>query len=349
MIHQGPCTDQDIGAALPLFANARPAATALARPVCSLVVDAEEDFDWDNPTRGVAYSTDCMRRIPDLQALVGPYGVRPTYLLTYPILEDPAVMCLLQRQLDRGECDVGVQLHPWVNPPFDAESSSRMSFLGNLPTGMEERKLVALKDKFQQRFGRPPRVFRAGRYGLGKETSRLLEAHGFAIDTSLAPRTSFAGEGGPDFSGYDCGPFWFGTARDMLEVPLCRSVVGWGSRFAPSLYHMLSAPLPSRLRASAVLSRSRCAERITLSPEGNDEAAMRRFLCARLAHGQSVYSLSFHSSSLAIGRNFYVRTRADLHAFYDRLSAILDTMASGLGFCFATLAEMPVLLGGAAP
>jgi hypothetical protein len=71
---------------------------------------------------------------------------------------------------------------------------------------------------------------------------------------------------------------------------------------------------------------------------------MRRFLRHRRQQGQSVFSLSFHSSSLAPGLNPYVRTTADLHGFYDRLSAVLDTMA-GWGFSFATLAEVPALLG----
>jgi hypothetical protein len=93
-----------------------------------------------------------------------------------------------------------------------------------------------------------------------------------------------------------------------------------------------------------VLSRLRCAERVTLSPEGNDVAAMRRFLRHRLARGQTVFSLSFHSSSLAPGRNPYVRSKAELHVFYDRLSASLDAMA-GLGFGFAALADMPAMLG----
>jgi hypothetical protein len=76
---------------------------------------------------------------------------------------------------------------------------------------------------------------------------------------------------------------------------------------------------------------------------------MLRLLHNKLARGQGVYTLSFHSSSLALGRNPHVQTKAELHAFYDRLSAILDAMASRLSFRFATLAEIPALLQGGAP
>jgi hypothetical protein len=326
------------------FINARAARVAGGPPVCAVVIDAEEDFDWTRPAHGTAFTTGCMRRAADLTDIFCAYGVVPTYLLTYPVLCDPEVVGILQRQLEQGQCEVGVQLHPWVNPPFDPDEKQQVSFLGALPADREERKLVALKAAFRGCFGREPTSFRAGRYGLGRRTAGLLEKHGFLVDTSLAPRTDFRAEMGPDFTAYDCDPFWFGAARDLLELPLCRSLIGWGGPVAQALYAATAAPRLAQWHMPAILSRLRCAERITLSPEGNDEPAMRRFLRSRLAAGQTLFSLSFHSSSLAVGHNPYVRSRADLHVFYDRLSGALDAMASQLGFRFASLAGVPSLL-----
>lgn len=329
-----------------LFTQRRPT-RALARPVCCLVVDAEEDFDWTMPVQATDYSTDCMRRIADLQEIVSAYRVKPSYLLTYPVLQDAQVVNILRRQLARGECDMGLQLHPWVTPPFDEAAGRQASYLMNLDAAIEERKLVALRDRFIECFGFAPVLFRAGRYGLSGATTRLLEHYGFTVDTSLAPRTDFRDESGPDFSAYECEPFWFGEGRKLLEVPLSRSLVGWSGALAPRLYAASAGAVPAGWHAQAVLSRLRCAERITLSPEGNDPAAMLRFLRHRLGMGQTVFTLSFHSSSLAVGRNPYVRSKADLHQFYDRMSAVLDAMASRLGFAFAALADIPAMLGGA--
>ena len=103
----------------------------------------------------------------------------------------------------------------------------------------------------------------------------------------------------------------------------------------------------ARRRIPGLVTRLRFAERITLSPEGNDLGAMLRLLRRLRARGQTVFVLSFHSSSLAVGRNPYVRTRAELHGFYDRLSALLETMASRMQFRFASLAELPQRLGEA--
>ena len=316
--------------------------------ICTLAIDAEEDFDWDSPIRGTSNSTSHMRNVRVLETILGAYGIVPTYLLTFPVLEDADVVRIIRRQLDRGTCAVGIQLHPWVTPPFNEAPSHRVSFPGNLDTDLEERKLIALKAKFIECFGHAPTAYRAGRYGLGEHTPLLLEKHGFAIDTSIAPRTSFTAEGGPDHTGYDCNLFWFGKERRLLEVPLCRSIVGWAGQYAPMLYRALArSSSPSGLLS--ILARLRCAERITFSPEGNDVPAMRRLARGLVARNQAVLALSFHSSSLQVGRNPYVQSKAELHAFYDRLSAILDHLASGLSFRFAGLAQLPDFLAQPGP
>ncbi len=331
------------------FPNPRPAVPRDSHPLCVMVIDAEEDFDWDNPVAGVEGSTWSLRFLRDLQALVGAWGVVPTYMLTYPVLEDADAVRLLRRQRERGECVLGLQLHPWVTPPLEGPVGRAASFSANLPAALEERKLLALADRFEACFGERAVVYRAGRYGLSPPTPAMLERLGLLVDTSVAPRTSFAAEGGPDYTGFDCDPFWFGERRRLLEVPLCRSVVGWAGGHAAGLYRALSAPALARLRVPALLTRAGCAERVTLSPEGNDAAAMRRLLGGLLRGGRRVFSLSFHSSSLAPGRNPYVRSRADLHGFYDRLSATLDHLDGRLGARFADLASLPGLLREAGP
>jgi hypothetical protein len=332
-----------------LFATPRPARPCSADPVCTVAIDAEEDFDWLHPVQGTRYSTGYMQHSHALHTILGAYGCVPVHLITYPVLQDADAVRGFRRRLERGECVLGLQLHAWVTPPFDSGSSLRQSFAGNLPPDLEERKLLSLKQRFEACFGFAPRVFRAGRYGLGPHTAALLEKHGIDIDVSLAPRTSFADEGGPDFTGHDYRLFWFGARRTLLEVPLCRSVIGWGGAPAQRLFSTVAAPALARFRLGGLLSRLRIAERVTLSPEGNDTAAMRRLVRHLRRRGQNILALSFHSSSLQVGRNPYVQSRADLHRFYDRLSAMLDHLASGVGCRFVSLLDVPALLLPPAP
>lgn len=334
------------GAAATWFPAPAPVRARAAAPACTVAIDAEEDFDWRRPLPDTHYSTAAMRHTEPLHAILGAYGIVPAYLVTYPVLQDEDAVRSLRRRAEHGECVLGLQLHPWVTPPFDggaapgpsARAGIASSFAGNLAPGVEERKLVTLQRRFVACFGAAPRLFRAGRYGLGPATPALLEKHGIEIDLSLAPRTSFAAQGGPDFSGFDCGLFWFGQARRLLEIPLCRSIIGWGGALGRRAYARLSRPA-----FAALASRLRWAERVTLSPEGNDAAAMRRLVRCLRARGQSILALSFHSTSLGIGRNPYVQSRAELHGFYDRLSATLDGMARA-GFGFVDLLRVPTLL-----
>lgn len=322
------------------FPDPRPAVPRGDAPVCTLAIDAEEEFDWRSPVPGIAHATAGMRAIGLVSGLFASHGAVPAYLVTYPVLEDAEAVAMLRREMEGGRCALGVQLHPWVTPPFEDGRDRRHSFAGNLPGGLEERKLAALCDRFAACFGFAPRIYRAGRYGLGRETPRLLERHGFAIDTSVAPRTSLTGEGGPDYSAMDCTPFWFGEDADILEVPLCRSIVGWGGRAAAVLH---DAALPGIVRPPLrwLLAATRAAERITLSPEGNDVAAASRLVRALRARGEGVLSLSFHTSSLEPGHNPYVRSAVDLGAFLDRLSGMLDALTHGEGLRFVSLEDVP--------
>lgn len=327
------------------FPNMRPARTSasLTQPLCSVLIDAEEDFAWLRPVRGEPYDLSCMRHLSDLHTILGAYGAVPTYLLTYPVLQDEGIVASLRARVARGQCLVGIQLHPWVTPPFTEAPEIRNSFVTNLSPELEEAKLVELMRLFRGCFGEDPTVFRAGRYGLSPHTPALLEAHGFRIDTSLAPCTSFTDEQGPDFSTDDYRTFWFGRARRVLEVPLCRSIVGWGGQTAARVYRQLSATPPNHI-LPGLLARTRCAERITLSPEGNDASAVGRLTQSLIRRGQRVLALSLHSSSLSVGQNPYVQSRADLHAFYDQLSAILDTLANRFRVRFVPSLELPALL-----
>jgi hypothetical protein len=198
-----------------MFCNVRPAVARTDEAICAIAVDAEEDFDWHTPVHGVDYSTRCMDRTRTLQDILKAYGAVPTYLLSYPILENPDALRVVRRQFDRGECAVGAHLHPWVNPPFDgaAPPSAFYSYSGNLDPQVEERKLVALTRRITECFGERPQIYRAGRYGLGRHSAGLLERLGFTIDTSVAPHTRLAADGGPDYTGHDHQLFWSASAR----------------------------------------------------------------------------------------------------------------------------------------
>lgn len=327
-----------------LFGTIHKAQAAPDQLLGTILIDTEEDFDWTKPTETTSHDTTHLTHIADLVPLLGAYDAIPCFLLTYPVLSAPRIVRLLERLAGQGRCSLGIQLHPWVTPPLEGNGGSLSSFAGNLEPDMEKRKLEILADTFRDRFAASPRIYRAGRYGFGRNSAALIESLGIDIDTSLAPRTSMTEQGGPDFSLYDYGPFWFGRKRRLLELPLCRSVVGWGGAPGQALYQRTQLERHGTGVIGSALARLRCAERITLSPEGNDAAAMRRLLAGLLRRGQAVLPLSFHSSSIWPGRNPYVRDRVCLRHFYDSLSATLAYMADDLKIRFVDALSLPDLL-----
>lgn len=327
-----------------LLPNPRPVALREFRRIATVLIDTEEDFDWTDPTEGTDYATAYLSRIAELQPIFAAHGVVPTYLVTYPVLLNPDIVGLLIHYRDRGEAALGIQLHPWVTPPFEGRGSTAQSFGGNLAPEIEARKLESLCSRFIEVFASSPLVFRAGRYGLGRQTAALIEAAGILVDTSIAPRTSMRDEAGPDYSRIDFAPFWFGAQRSLLELPLGRAIVGWGGALGDRLYRALIGTNGAWAPLAGLLARIECAERITLSPEGNDPRAVRRLVQGLGRRDQMILPLSFHSSSIAPGRNPYVRSRADLHRFYDDLSAILCDLTDEFSCRFAAAETIPALL-----
>jgi phosphatidylinositol alpha-1,6-mannosyltransferase len=185
-----------------------------------------------------------------------------------------------------------------------------------------------------------PTVYKAGRYGLGPSTAALLEDEGFLVDTSLIPRTRYTEAGGPDFSAFDYGPFWFGARRRLLELPVTRALTGLLSGSMPSIYGMAERNPLRAVRAAGLLARTGLLERITLSPEGSDLAAMLRLTRTLLKRGERIFTLSYHSPSLEPGNTPYVRTHRDLAVFLDRISGFLSFFRDELGGVFMTVGEL---------
>ena len=323
-----------------LFPGREPIRLPPGPPILSIIVDAEEEFHWGSPVSARNNATASIRYQKRAHEVFSCYDARPTYLVTYPIASDPSAVAVLREYLADGRCDIGAQLHPWVTPPCDSETDDRLSFPGNLPPALEREKLHRLAGAVRDSFNVQPTAYKAGRYGLGPSTVSLLEDEGFLVDTSLIPRTCYTAEGGPDFSRFDYGPFWFGVRRRLLELPVTRALTGLMSDGMPSAYAMAERKPFRSMRAAGLLARARLLERITLSPEGSDLAAMLRLTRTLLRRGERIFTLSYHSPSLEPGNTPYVRTRRDLAVFLDRISGFLSFFRDELGGVFLTVRQL---------
>lgn len=302
-----------------------------APPSLFVVIDTEEEFDWSRPHARANTAVGSIAAQHRAHAVFDKYGVVPIYVLDYPVAENETAAGILRDLLEAGRCEIGAHLHPWVNPPHEEEVTAHNSYAGNLPAPLERAKLEALTKRIETALGVRPRVFRAGRYGVGPATAGILEELGYRVDLSVVPRTSFAEDGGPDFRAFDAHPYRFGRDRDLLEIPLSCGFHGLLRAWGAGLYPALVSPLGMRLHAPGFAARLGLLERIRLTPEGIDHAAHRRLTESLLAQGRRIFSITYHSPSLEPGHTPYVRDAAELAAFLETLERYFDYFFNELG------------------
>ena len=307
-------------------------------PALLVVIDTEEEFDWPAGFRRENTSVTAIAKIDRAQRIFDSFKVAPCYVVDYPVADQAAAYEPLREIVSGGRATLGAHLHPWVNPPFDEELSIRNSFPGNLPAELEAGKLEALLKRIEQSFGERPTVYKAGRYGLGRSTPRVLRDLGFKVDLSVNPLFDFSGDGGPDFSRFPSAPFWFGAGgagddRTLLGIPSTVAFVGALGRsgVAGRVHAAANGEVGMRFRTPAVLSRLRLLTRLRLSPEGYTLAEMCRLTRALVARGQRYFVLSFHSPSLEPGHTPYVRNQGELDRMLAALRGYFEFFFSEIG------------------
>lgn len=306
-----------------------------------LTVDTEEEFDWRAPFRREGYGLSHIAAIPRFQAFCEGIGAHPVYLVDWPVVQDRQAVEIIGDAVRRGTAEVGVQLHPWVNPPFDEDVSERNSYPGNLPHTLEAAKFTLLRDAIEAAFGAAPLIYRAGRYGLGPQTAELLKAAGIRIDTSVRALFDYSPQGGPDYSNHPLAPYWVDAERSLLELPV--SSAYWGPlRQAGPMIHRAQRHLPTFFSGFA---RFNLLERIALTPEGVSIDEALRGIDTLLADDLPVLVMSFHSPTLAPGHTPYATTEAQVEALYEWLAAIYQHLASR-GVTSCTIADIIAATGG---
>jgi hypothetical protein len=290
-------------------------------PQLIVVIDTEEEFDWSSKPKREATSVSAMSQIHKVQDIFDEYYLTPCYVVDYPIASKKEGYEVLKGFYQCGKCEIGAQLHPWVNPPFDEVLSKYNTFPGNLPKKLEEEKLRVLLAKIKETLNIETKIYKAGRYGFGPNTTGILEKLGLEIDLSFCPPFDHSEEGGPDFSCCDAEPFWFGTSN-ILEIPVTGAFVGWAGSASKLLYKMASRL--NKIKMPGILAKISAVDRLLLTPEGfdtNEHIKITNYLYER---GVRTFTWSFHSPSVVPGYTPYVQNQLELNIFLDSFRRYFD-------------------------
>jgi hypothetical protein len=303
-----------------------PAASA---PRLIVVIDTEEEFDWNAPVDRSETRVSAMDQVGRVQDIFDQYGIKPCYVIDYPVASQEAGNRELKKIFADGRCEIGAHLHPWVTPPFEEPLCPRNTFPGNLERPLELRKLSVLTETIAQQFGQRPTVYKAGRYGVGPNTTSVLHELGYEIDLSLCPPVDFRAAQGPDFSGCHAEPFWFGPELRMLEIPVTGAFVGWAGAMSRPLYNF--GQRLKKFKVPGVLARLSAVDRLMLSPEGFDSRDHLKITRDLYRKGVRTFTWSFHSPSVLPGCTDYVRNDQELRRFLDSFRCFFDFFFGQLG------------------
>ncbi|WP_375270832.1 WalW protein [Sphingomonas sp.] len=300
-----------------------------------VTIDTEEEFDWSLPGASDDYDVSAVAALPAMHRRLAARGVSPIYLVDYVIAASAPASAVLRDILASDPAtEIGAQLHSWVTPPFGAANAPVETFAGSLPREMEAAKLDRLVAMIERAFSRRPRVYRAGRYGVGPHTIAALATRGFRADASMRARFDYSRKGGPDFTAVEPGAFQLDVPT-MIELPLSTIYTGVLRRHGAHL-HPLLGRVP---RARGLFARTCLLSRVPLTPEGTPVREAVRAIEVASQAGERLLQLSFHSPSLVPGHTPYVRTPRDLERFHAWWDEVIEALHAR-GYAPASLQQV---------
>lgn len=286
-----------------------------------ITIDTEEDNQWSlekrlNPT------LENIKAIPELQGICDNYNAKPTYLVTYPVAKNKQSRKILKAILRSGGCEIGSHLHNWTCPPFTKADQEAASLHCKLPYELERQKIKLLTETIKNSFGVRPVSFRAGRWGLGRSTVRIISKLGYKVDSSVLPYTDWSQIGGINFSAWNFMPRYLDGTK-LLEVP---PSVGFNIRSFKTgsyLIGLLGSPPFKMLKMRGALRMAGILKRLELNPEKYDFKQMKRLADMLESKNAPLFHIHFHSSSMIIDEYFPLVKKMKNNKLFINLNKIL--------------------------
>jgi len=312
-----------------------------------VTVDTEEEGLWNGSFRPHGNTVENTGGIERFQAFCDRFNVRPTYLVDTPVVEDERSVGILRDIESSGRCEIGAHLHPWCAPPFDEQPGGRNSYLCNLPESLQREKLSRLTERIEERFGRRPTAFRAGRYGLDIVGAKILEELGYRVDSSVLAFGDYSSDGGPDYRAFPFVPYRVGPTDlkvpcvegTLLEAPVSAGFSRTNFDRSQSVRQWAENRVFRPFRLVGVLDRLNLVRKIKFSPEQADAARMKQLVDAYASNGAPCMVMMLHSSSLVAGLSPYAADDRTLDGLYRDLQAAFEHCLERHGMIGETLTD----------
>ena len=226
-------------------------------------IDTEGDNQWDAAARRTSRFEN-IYALPRLHALFARHGVRPTYVITYPVAQRSRGRAdVLRGCWPAGDCEIGAHHHAWETPPCTTEDVRRHPYASTLPRAQFEAQLESLTAAIDRR-GRAGARCRIGRAGSASRptTSPRSSGCGYLVESSVAPLFYEAHKGGPEFVEAPLTPYFLAYdsatrpgPSSVLEVPVSAAL----NRRLPKALQYAYARAPEAVHDQARAARAAAA------------------------------------------------------------------------------------------
>lgn len=277
-----------------------------------------------------------------LQPLFRQFRAKPTYLLSTEVMRD-AHACETFANLD-GDAELGTHLHGEFAEPYAFEPDVTSALQCHYDRETERQKLRSLTGLFRTSFGRGPRSFRAGRFGIGRNSLGLLQDLEYTVDSSVTPYKDWkwAHSSGVSFRQAPTQPYW--PVMDKPQLAAQRAGI------------LLEVPVtirPSALGEVPVIGR--WAEPRWLRPTHASVDRLIAIAREEIGHvrslradGPVILNCMFHNVEVIPGASPYAKNESQAEAITKRLAGFLG-WADSEGICGIGLGDVPDLLAHLCP
>lgn len=314
------------------------------RPAFLITIDTEGDNLWSPQT---TVNTENARFLPRFQELCEKYGLKPTWLTNWEMVECPVYREFAADALLRNQAEIGMHLHAWNNPPLEPltdDDFRSLPYLIQYPEPVMRQKIRAITDRLEEIFNVKMLSHRAGRWAFDETYARLLVEHGYQVDCSVSPHVRWQHESRKlpatvDYRGFPEHAY-FADLDDisresdrslLLEVPMTILDVErpWPLRIAANLagLHSFGKRVADRLAPT----------RWWLRPDGLNGERMLATLDIALDQKRDYVEFMLHSSEFMPGGSPRFRGERQIERLFDDLEQLFEKVSRS--FVGMTLAE----------
>ena len=314
------------------------------RPAFLITIDTEGDNLWSPQT---TIETENARFLPRFQELCEKYGLKPTWLTNWEMVECPVYREFAADALARGQAEIGMHLHAWNTPPLDRltdDDFRRLPYLIQYSEPVMRQKIRAITDRLEDAFQVRMLSHRAGRWAFNETYAKLLVEHGYQVDCSVTPHVRWQHEYRPlsctvDYRGFPEDGY-FADLDDISKRSDCSLLLE-----LPMTILDVERPWPLQLAANLAGLHTfgeRVANRLAptkwwLRPDGLNGERMLATLDIALDQKRDYVEFMLHSSELMPGGSPRFGSERKIERLYDDLERLFERASQS--FAGTTLTE----------